>query len=570
MTRTRRALREIRLAAVSALGALFLLGALDASPVQAQVVTGSVVDSTSRQPIPGAVVQLLGANGEEYGRGLSDARGAFVVRVRGDVRRVRIVRIGFSPRLLDVSIAAAEPAARALGDIAMRRIPAFLDPVRVVAAQCRGRSNRGRSPIALIEQARAGLLTSVVTRDQNPATMRRLTYERLFEGDSRRPTEQIVRSDSSTQQTRSFRAAQDAGSFVESGFVQPLGDEQIFFAPDADVLLDDRFAAGYCFRVMPRDRDRPREIGLGFEPATRRAGRVDVEGALWIDTVARELRELSFRYVGLNRRIEALGPGGSVSFQTLPNGLVIVDRWSMYLIGEVPDTLASSRPGTVRLSARLVEVRNGGELAAARWSDGTEWRAALGTVTGSARWRDGRPASGATLALGDTPFRTVVTDAGQYSFEGLLPGSYTVFVDDSALLSIGLDMPTSQRVTTDRDSTRLELILPTRADVAGRHCPASGPFDPNNRTLFLGRALRTDRAPIEDAIWGVRLNTPEGWVEVAKDGRTGSNGLMPYCTGLRRGAELEVTVRTPEGLVDVQRRRLTEPATIVPFVFPMP
>jgi hypothetical protein len=36
-----------------------------------------------------------------------------------------------------------------------------------------------------------------------------------------------------------------------------------FFAPDADVLLDDGFAVGYCFRVATAGRDR-NQIGLAF------------------------------------------------------------------------------------------------------------------------------------------------------------------------------------------------------------------------------------------------------------------------------------------------------------------
>lgn len=546
---------------------LTLIVALAAtSPLAAQSVTGTVSDSASRQPIPGAVVQLLGERGEERGRGLSDIRGAFLVRATGDVRSVRVVRIGFRPSVTPVTDI---PATGLQLDITLRRIPAFLDPVRVVAAQCNERRNRGRSPIGLIEQVRAGLLASVVTREQNPAAMTRLTYERTFENGPREPSQSVF-LDSATRQTQSFRAARGAATYVQSGFYVEVDGEGYFDAPDAETLLDDAFAAGYCFRVMPRDRSRPREVGLGFEPAARRPGRVDVDGALWIDTVSRELRGMEFRYIGLNRAIEAMEPGGEIIFRTLPNGMVIVERWQLRLIGARVDTVASTRAGMARVVPRYFEVHSGGELASADWRDGTQWRAPLGAATGEARWRTGEPAAGVTLVLTGTPFRATADSAGRFAFRGLLPGTYKVAVLDEPLRSIGLSVPTVHRIGSARDSTEVAFTLPTRADVVADGCRAAGPFDPTSRAFVLGRAMRSDGTPIEYATWDVRIQTPEGWMDLATNGRTGSDGLMPLCSGLRRGVEIELIVRSPEGLTDVQRRRLTDDATIIPFVFPLP
>lgn len=552
-----------------ALGIIFACVA--ASPGAAQTLGGSVVDSASQQPIPGAVIQALGAGGELRGRALSDARGSFAVRTSGDVRRLRVVRIGFRPQLIEIAEPPARGATLALGRIAMRRIPAFLDPVRVVAAQCRTRRNRGQSPIGLIEQARAGLLTSVVSREQNPATMTRITYERSFEDDPRDPTRQLLRLDSATAQTRSFSAVQDAAGFVRRGFMDVIAGEQYFFAPDAETLLDDRFAEGYCFRVMPRDRQRPTQVGLGFEPADRRPGRVDVEGALWIDTVARELRTLEFRYVHLDRAVESRDPGGTISFRSLPNGMVIVDRRDLRMIGAVTDTLTPFRNGALRLQQRLIELRSGGELTAATWVDGTRWDAPLGRVAGIARWRDDSLAAGALIALSGTPYRAQVDSAGRYAFTGLIPGRYRVVVVDSALLRIGLGIPTDLRVSTDRDSTVQDLELPARSDVTADYCRTQGFFRPTARpTYLLARALRDDGTPIEDAIWTLRGIEGGEWEDIATNGRTGSDGMMPYCSNLRRGMMIELLVRSPEGLTHAQTLRLEEAVTVVPVVFPTP
>lgn len=554
--------------------ALLLLGSLllgsAATLVAAQGIRGMVVDSASRQPISGAVVQLLGPGGEDRGRGLSDARGAFSLRPSGDVRRVRIVRIGFLPFVAELARHAAPGDVTPLGEIAMRRIPAFLDPVRVVAAQCRTRGNRGQSPIGLIEQARAGLLNSVVSRDQNPATMTRITYERRFDGDRRAPTQQRLRFDSATAQSKSFSAVQDAEAFVRRGFVDVVDGAQYFFAPDAEVLLDDRFAAGYCFRVMPRARARPREIGLGFEPADRRPGRVDVDGVLWIDTVARELRELEFRYVGLTRRVETQEPGGRISFHTLANGMVVVDRWQLRMIGAATDTIASTRAGSPRLRGRFIELHSGGELTSAAWADGTRFAGRLGSVRGSARWPDGTPARSTLLALSNTPYRSATDDEGRFVFAGLIPGRYRVVVVDSALLSVGLSIPTDLYFRSDRDSLVQDLALPSRADLVAAQCGRGAAASRARPTYLLGRALRDDGSPVEGATWSLRAIQDGEWADLAVNGRTGSDGMMPYCTGLRRGMQIELIVQSPEGLTDAKRLVLEDAATIVPVVFPRP
>ena len=77
----------------------------------------------------------------------------------------------------------------------------------------------------------------------------------------------------------------------------------------------------YCFHIADSDPARPNQIGLGFVSGTRRSNRIDIEGTLWVDTVARALHDIDFRYVGLSRRVEAVGSGGRISFREMPNGV---------------------------------------------------------------------------------------------------------------------------------------------------------------------------------------------------------------------------------------------------------
>lgn len=550
---------------IGALG-LLLLG-LPARPAlsQAPVVSGVVIDSASRQPLSGAVVQVFG-EGELRGRGLSDAQGEYRIRAAGPIDELRVVRIGFRPQTLRIP---APTTATARVDIQMRRIPAYLDPVRVVAAQCGGRRVRGPSPIALIEQARAGLLTTIVSRDENPARMVRLLYERRATDASGRNVSHSMRVDSA-EAARSFSAVHDAEAFVRRGFLDVIDGAQYFYAPDAEVLLADEFAAGYCFRVMPRNRQRPNQVGLGFEPADRRPGRVDVSGTLWIDTVARELRDIEFFYSGLNRYVEQLRPGGTVQFRALPNGIVVIEEWSLALVGIETDSFPTGRDSVMLTQSRLVPSRSGGVLAEAEWRDGTRWKAALPSLSGLARWADGRPAPGVQLALRGTPFQSRTDDTGAFSFTDLVPGRYEVLAIDEELLAIGLAAETDAVVDLGRaGTTEARVTVPSREAELLRRCRESGVRGMTaDRTMLLARAFFDDGRPVADATWRIRLLDGDGWTDLTSDGRTGSDGLMLLCEGLTRDADIELTVRTPDGLTSLQRRTLTHGATIVGVVFP--
>jgi hypothetical protein len=78
---------------------LLLLGAF-AVRADAQSIRGRVLDSESAQPIAAATVTLLSAEGHEIGGTLSDAEGAFLLRLPGAGRYgLRAERIGYRAAL---------------------------------------------------------------------------------------------------------------------------------------------------------------------------------------------------------------------------------------------------------------------------------------------------------------------------------------------------------------------------------------------------------------------------------------------------------------------------------------
>jgi hypothetical protein len=522
-----------------------LLSAGLAVNLAAQELHGTVRDSASRQPIAGAVLMLLDTSGAVLGRNITNERGEYRLVLSDRMQRVRVVRIGFRPKELPIPTPSGGSAEL---DVVMRALPTLLEPVRVSAnAHCPRRPDEATT-FALLEQARAGLLAIVVAREANPAALVRMTFERAMEGASDRIANQSVRIDSAERVTRSFNAAHTATDFIKRGFMADSEKRQIFFAPDADVLLDEGFADGYCFRIVDSDPGRPNQIGLGFSAADRRRSRVDIEGTLWVDTIARALRDIEHRYVGLDRRIEALRPGGHIYFREMANGVVMIDRWSLRLVGGQLDTI--NTPGFTqgrRLTLPIAQVRasfhaaeNGGEVARATWPDGSTWHASLGTLRVHAVMTDGRPAAGTEVRLMDTQYRGVADSSGNIEIADLVPGPYSLTIRDPRLLPLGFEIATELHFTAQRDSAlQRPLVVPTTEDFVLGRCAAKRRYTPGDSVALFGRALLPDGGSVKgltislDAqVGNVRKPLPESFT-------TDTDGVFQFCG---RGLQLGMTV----------------------------
>jgi len=528
------------------------------SGVSAQQVRGIVSDSMSRRPIPGAVLILLDPTGATLGRNITNERGEFVLAGAAQARRLRVQRIGFRPREVMIP-----PAVNGVAEInvAMIAIPTFLEPVRVTASQCARRSDQG-SALALLEQARAGLLTTVVAREAKPAAMVLFMFTRLLEGTTDKIDSQTVRVDSAYRSAVSFSAAHNAAEFVRRGFMQAEADGFTFFAPDADVLLDDQFSNGYCFRVMEPNRARPNQVGLGFVAADKRRQRVDIDGALWIDTVARALRDIEFRYVGLDPGIERFEPGGRIAFREMSNGTVLVDRWSLRLIGAKNDTINDTRSRTqvANIVTSFYASESGGELGHAVWRDGTAWHAPLGVVDIRAVRRNRSPARGVELGAPGTPYRTSTDSTGRAVLRDLVPGPYSIVALHPMLDTLGLTIPTGFRFTSQRDSSALIATVPGLKEFVLDRCqaertPRSLSLD---STMVIGRMMNGDDKPVAGVIWRATLiSNPSNPVVLREGGRTSSDGVIAIChSALSQRGVLEIAASKDNGPSTIVRHTL--------------
>ncbi|MBW7935406.1 MAG: hypothetical protein H3C62_17720, partial [Gemmatimonadaceae bacterium] len=142
-------------------------------------------------------------------------------------------------------------------------------------------------------------------------------------------------------------------SLAKVGYMQEEANSWLYWAPDADVLLSESFAAGHCLGLTAGTGTRAGWIGLTFRPAQFRRGLVDVSGTLWLDRATNELRRMEYQYVGLPVTMQRAEPGGEVEFTRLPDGIWFVSKW------EIRMPRMTLPPGTPQLVGMWVK---GGEV----------------------------------------------------------------------------------------------------------------------------------------------------------------------------------------------------------------
>ena len=525
---------RLRSIARTVAGACTLL--LVAGIAHAQELRGTVRDSTSRQAVPGVVLMLLDANGTVVGRNISNERGEFRVALSPGMQRVRFIRIGFRPR--EAAVPAAENGVATL-DVSMRALPTMLEAVRISAnAKCPRRDD-SEVALALLEQVRAGLLATIVARDANPAAMVRLAFDRLLDDD--RIIGQTVRVDSIAAGAKSFSAAFAAADFVARGFMADSGGSQVFYGPDAEILLDERFSANYCFRIADAERSRPTQVGLAFAVAQRQRTRVDIEGTLWVDTVARALRDIEYRYQGLDSRTNSVHPGGRISFREMPNGVVLIDRWSMRLPTIQRDYVMVGSHEQVREWFRPRDV--GGELVRASWPGNYTWHGSLGRISGTVAVSRGRSPAGIVVHLGDSPYRATTDSTGRFEFSDIFPGPYRITIDEPNLATLGLEIPTGDSVTAIRDSVIHRTIAGRSVrDYIAERCASDKHSAPIDAFLLFGRAFAPRAQSVEGvAVTIVDLNAGK---PIPGSYKLGTDGTFVWCgPGLAPGKTVKIEAR---------------------------
>jgi hypothetical protein len=459
----------------------------------AQAVAGTVVDSASRAPTSGVVVMLLDGRGNTLSRTLTATDGRYRLTITLGAVSLRAVRMGFRPRQILLSPEVLSGAGRL--DFAIAGLPSLLETIRVVdQPNCRSSPDRAAA-FALWEQSRAALLSSVVARSAAVSTLELFDYYRI-PGETRVGVlSQLVESHR-IRSTRPFGAARVTSRFVDEGFRTDSSGVPIYFAPDADVLLDERFTTAYCFRLAKRTSARPGQVGLAFDVARRKMGRVDIEGVLWVDSVARRLVELEFEYVGTDRQEAALKLGGRVSFVEAPANFALIDHWSLRMaaLGPPPKFVNVSRVAPER-GLEVHEV--GGELRSAAWDSGGGWTASLGSVAGRLM-SAGSPVPRTEVRLIGTDYRAVTDVLGAFRLTDIVPGRYVFGVNDSTLNFAGFELTRNQSMDIARGETkRTDIELPMHDDFLSAKCPRARR---DSLAVLAGRVVHRDGSAVPATI----------------------------------------------------------------------
>ncbi len=553
-------------------GLALLLFALASTGATAQVLLrGTVRDATSGLAVPGAVVSLLDSARTVLQRTTTGANGEYRLLSPPSAVRVQMRRIGFRPYEQLLPRAVADD--RVL-DLRVERLPSLIAGMTVRArAACPMRDD---TPVAfgLWEQARSALLASVVARESQRANMRRYRFDRRLE--SERVVDMDVATDTSVRSDASFAAALTPAGFVRSGFALDGRAERTFYGPDADVLLSDAFLDGYCMRLADRDAAHPERVGVRFTPARNQRDRVEIDGTLWIDTVARVLTHIAYKYLMTDTRLNAARPGGEVVFAEMPSGAVFIDHWTMRLAGFAVETVPGVIMGnrlreSVRSSERLVRVisETGGALAEATWTDGAVWRGTFGAL----ELRAVGDADGAIpdrwIRLTQSPYRARADSLSVARFTELIAGPYRAALEDDRLLPIGLELSAPvPRLVVRAETLSTVLRLPTPESFVVGRCRDVGVWRAGHLPAVLMRVMTPDGRPVNNARIDIAWDTTTaGFTVPVRLYTTGTDGLATLCAPrAKTPRRVRLTVRAGDGRVAEDVVLIGDSLTVVRLV----
>jgi len=450
------------------------IAATAARGLAAQVVSGTVVlrDST---PAIGAIVEASDARGKPAGRALTNSRGEFRLSTAGDGRfDLKVLRIGYRPTTgtaVNVVGGRAEPVRIVVSGEAV-----VLSGINVRDREtCRISADSGMMVARLWEEARKAMQTVQLSADGEPLFAEWIEYDRTLDSTSRLVRAQRVRT-SREATTHAFKSRHSAEWLDSAGYVVADGGGTTFFAPDADVLLSERFASAHCFHLREPPRESPTLIGVGFTPARERRDLSDIEGTVWLDRRGAELQLLEFAYTNQPDAALPAEPGGRVEFLRVAGGRWLVSRWNL----RMPQLGARSNRtgdglGKVVMSATNVIVRTvqvtGGEVTRVMQRDTVLYAArGPGVALDVVARESGFSGARAQLSLEGTDYGATADANGRIRLAPVLPGRYRAQLRAPMLDSLGVP-PVSLEVEARVDGRVDTVFLPKPRDVLLRVCP---------------------------------------------------------------------------------------------------
>ncbi len=275
-----------------------------AAPLDAQTLSGQVVDSVTRVPVGAGFVVLFDSDGAEIIRTLTSRNGRFTFTLAPNQRgplSLRSERIGYRVAVTELfDVPADEPVDLTIW---VRALPVPLSAIEVRGTtECKLRPDEDAQTATVWEEARKALAAATWTASRQLYHVVSNVYERDLDGRQRRVLQEQHRP-AIGHSTNPF-VSREPAELLKHGYVVTEGESFVYFAPDAEVLQDEGFLETHCFRLRRSDDQGDNLIGLAFEPAPSR-DLPDVEGVLWLDRRSSELRSLEYRYTNMPRELRA-------------------------------------------------------------------------------------------------------------------------------------------------------------------------------------------------------------------------------------------------------------------------
>jgi hypothetical protein len=448
--------------------------ALVPRPADAQVVRGELVERGTGRPIPGAMMVLL-EGGARVRAAMTAQDGRFTLAAPGPgTYTLRADRVGFPSTV-------SAPLTLGPGEEHGFRMEADAGAITLsgitarAGRRCRVRPGVGEATAVLWEEARKAI-SAAAHQEGEPARFDLVVFARDLDAESGR----VIRDDRRelSAQTRTPFASFTADTLSRRGFVRPVGDSVAYDAPDAHLLLSDRFLDEHCFRVE-EDPARPGMVGLAFEPVRTRIV-AEVAGVLWIDRASAELRSLEYRYVNVQRELADAGAGGTVELERLPGGRWIVSRWTIRMPQLLARSVATEIPargvtrrrlGLPRTEYSVHSVREAGGIVVSSSVRKARTPGRVGRLAGVV-WDSiaGAPLAGARVFLSGTRWTATTDTAGAFAIDEVPEGRYTAAFAHRVLVEWGAVPLTASVEVRAGAEARAELGVPSRATIAASRC----------------------------------------------------------------------------------------------------
>lgn len=429
-------------------------------------------------------MSLVDSAGRAVTTKLANDAGFFTLNAPSPGRfAVRVERVGFrSTTSANVLVRQGEtvdvPVTIAGEAVSLRAVQVSAD------RRCLVRPQEGLATAQLWDEARKALSSTELTRlAQATARMYRDPHRftvrfRNFTRDLDPHTLTVIAEEGYEVEAEAITpfVTADPDVLVRDGYVVgELDSVRTYYAPDASILLSDRFLDTHCFRLQEASRDkRDALIGLAFEPlritSNDHPQPVDVRGVLWLDRATSELRYMEFTYANLPAEERDSRVGGNIEFRPLPDGRWIVWRWYIHMPRyERHRTVTDGiRPSELRLE--LVKIKEAGAeilTVMAPASRRVRQAALRGTVVDSLK---GGVVSGVRVFLSGTAFSATTDSSGSYDIDSVPPGRYVASVLIPRLDSLLLDPPSRELTLSAGEEKTLDFAIPSFKTLTARLC----------------------------------------------------------------------------------------------------